>query len=138
VAIVLGVSLAAASVLDVPLRGGTGDRTYRPATLAELRPSYSMAVGQLVVALRDLDLRGASVDVTVSDGVGHIQVLVPRAAQVVAVGHAGAGDVRLFEWDWSGTHLDKRATAPGQEGRGSIVVHARVGAGQVEVLHAEA
>src|SRR5205085_98464 len=38
VAIVLGVATAAASVLDVPLTGEGGDRTYRPTTVAELRP----------------------------------------------------------------------------------------------------
>ena len=46
--------------------------------------------------------------------------------------------VRLFDLTWNGTHIDKSRIANGVEGGGRIVVRARVGAGQVEVLHAAA
>jgi hypothetical protein len=138
VAIMLASSLAVASVIDVPLRGGAGDRTYRPTTLAELRPTYRMAIGELVLDLRALDMQGRTANVLVTDGIGHLQVLVPRSAGVIAMGHAGAGDVRLFEQSWSGVKVDKRQTVAGREGGGRIVVRARVGLGQVEVLHAQA
>jgi phage shock protein PspC (stress-responsive transcriptional regulator) len=138
VAIVLGASLAVASVADVPLRGGTGDRIYRPTSLAELRPTYRMAVGELVLDLRALDLEGRTARVLVTDGIGHLEVLVPRTATVTAIGHAGAGEVRLFDQAWDGVKVDRGRTFPGREGGGRIVVEARVGLGQVEVLHAEA
>jgi phage shock protein PspC (stress-responsive transcriptional regulator) len=138
VAIVLGVALAAASVLDVPIKGESGDRTFRPTTLTDLRPTYRVAVGQLVLDLRDLDLGGRTVSVLATDAIGHLQVLVPRTATVVATGHAGAGDVTLFGQSWDGTHVDKTRTSPGPEGGGRIELTARVGIGQVEVLRAEA
>jgi hypothetical protein len=138
VALVLGVSLAAASVLDVPLRGGTGDRTYRPTSVADVRPTYRMAAGEIVLDLRGLDLQGRTARVLVTNGVGHIQIFVPPTATVVASGHAGAGEVRLLGWSWDGAHVDRRRTATGVEGGGRLIVEARVGLGQVEVLHAQA
>jgi phage shock protein PspC (stress-responsive transcriptional regulator) len=138
VAVVLGLALAAASVLDVPIEGESGDRTYRPTTVADLRPAYRVAAGQLILDLRGLDLGGRTVSVLASDGIGHLEVLVPPAATVVATGHVGAGEVRLFEESWDGTHVDKTRTSPGQDGGGRVVLRARVGIGQVEVIHAEA
>jgi phage shock protein PspC (stress-responsive transcriptional regulator) len=138
VAIVLSGALATAAFVDVPLAGGVGDRAYRPLTLAELRPTYRLAVGELRLDLSDLDLAGRTTSVLVTNGIGHLRVTVPSSARVTVVGHAGVGEVDLLDGTWNGTHVDERVVAGGQEGSGHIMLRVRVGIGQVEVQRAAA
>src|SRR3954451_6003345 len=49
--VVLVMPLAVVSAADIDLTGGVGERTYRPSTVAELRPQYKLGVGEM-----DLDL----------------------------------------------------------------------------------
>lgn len=138
VAMLLGLGLGVTSVVDVPLTGEIGDRLYRPASVSEIRSSYRLGIGQIVLDLRKVDLAGRDQSVLVTDGIGHVDVIVPAGVEVVAIGHAGAGDVRLFGSDSDGTHIDRRVVSPGIEGGGRLTVRARVGAGQVEVRRAAA
>ena len=61
--VVLGVLLtllaSAAAVADVPVRGGVGDRTWRPATVSDLHDAYRLGIGQAELDLTRLDLAGA-------------------------------------------------------------------------------
>jgi phage shock protein PspC (stress-responsive transcriptional regulator) len=138
VALVLGAALAVASVADVPLSHGTGERIHRPVSLAALRPTYRLGIGHLVVDLRNIDFNGETRSLLATDGIGELEVIVPSSVEVVAAGHVGAGDVRLFGTNWDGTHVDGRVTSAGQEGGGRLVVRARVGIGQVRVNRAAA
>ena len=55
-ALVLVLPLAIVAAADIRVDGGIGERHYRPATVHELRPSYELGMGELVVDLRDVDL----------------------------------------------------------------------------------
>lgn len=138
VAMVLGFGLCVASVIDVPVTGEIGTRRYRPAALSEMRDTYRLGIGEIIVDLRDVDLAGRNESVLVTDGIGHLVVIMPDGPEVVVLGHAGAGDLRLFDKESDGTHVNRRVVSPGREGAGSLTVRARVGAGQVEVRRAAA
>src|SRR5204863_7916588 len=80
--IVLGVLLtllvSAAAVADIPVRGGVGDRTWRPATVSDLHDPYRLGVGQSELDLTQLDLATAGrTRVEIRQGVGHLLVIVP-------------------------------------------------------------
>ena len=94
--IVLAFVVAGFGVIDVPLRGGIGDPTYRPHRLAAVDGSYELAIGKMVVDLRDVDFSGHHRSVHASVGVGDLDVLVPEGVRVVVDGHAGAGSVSVF------------------------------------------
>ncbi len=55
IAIVLSGALFVASVIDVPLKGGAGERLFRPTTVSDLRSPYRLAAGEL-----NLDLRAST------------------------------------------------------------------------------
>ena len=138
VALVLTAALATASLVDVPFRGGVGERTYHPLTLAELRSPYRLGMGEMLLDLSDLDLSGRTTTVVVSAGIGHVQVIVPDSVPVVVSGHAGLGEVQIFGSSSEGRAVNRRVASGGGEGSGRLVLRARVGIGQVEVLRAAA
>ena len=55
-ALVLVLPLAIVAAADIRVDGGVGERQYRPASVAELRPEYQLGMGELVVDMRDVDL----------------------------------------------------------------------------------
>ena len=140
VAILLALGLGVAAAVDVPLRGGTGERDYRPATVADVRTPYRLAIGELTLDLSGLaiDTGSSATPVVASVGVGHLVVIVPRSAEVVVTAHAGLGELDIDGRHWEGTDVDERITLDGVEGGGRIVLRAEVGIGQVEVRRASA
>ena len=64
-AMVLVLPLAVVSAADLDLRGGVGQREYRPTSVADLRPEYRLGMGQIDLDLRNIELpagRDASVN----------------------------------------------------------------------------
>ena len=84
--------LLAASLIDVPLQGGFGDRFDRPATVADVQTTYHLLSGQQVLDLRAVPLDGAVLRITATVGAGRMVVLVPRTVSVQVHGRAGAGE----------------------------------------------
>jgi hypothetical protein len=138
VGLVLATGLAVTSVIDVPLRGGTGDRLFRPTTAADLESPYRLAAGKLVLDLSGLDLGGGAATVVSSVATGELDVVVPDAAAVAVDAHVGAGNVELFRRMSGGFDIDRRRDVPGAEGAGRLVLRLRAGVGQVTVHRASA
>lgn len=138
VAIVLSGALFVATLLDVPFKGGAGERLYVPASVAELRSPYRLMAGELRLDLRRVDLAGRTVPVVVSMAAGNIVVTVPAGLAVEVDAHIGAGDMDVFGRDWEGIGIDERIVVAGREGAGRLVLDARVGLGQLEVRRAAA
>lgn len=139
--VVAPVLVAAAGALafqasDVDLSGGVGERTYRPATAADLRDRYRLGVGELGIDLRDTALPRGRTVIRARVGIGDLGVRVPRDATVRVVGHAGAGEVRLLGQSHDGTSVDGRASAAGPRER-TVVIEARVGFGAIDVVAAD-
>ena len=87
--VTLGVvlSIALVAVSAEPWRAvddGMGDRTYRPADAAAVRPVYDQGIGNTTLDLTDIDLSRLDGPVTtrIDGGVGDVEVLVPRSADV--------------------------------------------------------
>jgi hypothetical protein len=133
IGILLLLATIPASVIDVPITGGVGNRTYQPTSVTQVRSSYELGIGELDLDLRNLVLDGETVEIHARVGIGRLDIHVPSTARVEVDAHAGAGQLSLFgntfdnNWPVNATY-----TAPGT-GSGAIVLDAEVGAGQVQV-----
>src|SRR6478735_4118102 len=89
VALAIGGGVAAAANLD--FRGGIGERTYNPTSVASIpADGYRLGVGRLVVDLRDLNWQQHRVvDLSTSLGAGQSNVFVPKRVCEVATTHVG-------------------------------------------------
>ncbi|HZD81179.1 MAG TPA: LiaF domain-containing protein, partial [Actinomycetota bacterium] len=132
--IVLTLILLAGTVVDVPFRGGVGDRTYRPSTVAD--HTYELAVGKLTI-----DLSRSGVPVAVPDhvvirahvGVGQLVVVVPaRFGSVDVRARAGIGQTDLFGQTQDGFGVEDRSPVTNDAGP-LLRMDLSVGIGRVEV-----
>jgi Ca2+/Na+ antiporter len=138
VALVLVAAAVFAAVVHVHVGRGIGERTYNVAGVQDLRDTYRLGIGRLTLDLGDVQLLAGETRVAARVDVGELDVIVPATAGVTVHGHAGMGEVHLFGLISSGTDVDRRAVRPGTESGGRLVLTARVGIGQVEVLRAPA
>jgi phage shock protein PspC (stress-responsive transcriptional regulator)/predicted membrane protein len=138
--ILVGLLLLAATgisnTIDVPLRGGIGDRTYRPIHAAELQDRYQLGIGKLEIDLRNVPLDGRTTVVDAQNGIGELLVLVPSSVRVEVHAHAGAGSVRVFGREAGGWPENDERAIDGT-GSGVLQLNLRVGAGEVNVRRFE-
>jgi phage shock protein PspC (stress-responsive transcriptional regulator) len=129
----LGAGTAvAAGVEDVG--GSTGERFYRPATAADIRPHYELGAGHLVIDLRDIELSGEH-RIDVDLGAGHVQVLVPEGVCVASDLHAGMGGLELFDSTTGGIDADRVEDGRAPAGTPRVFVRGDVGMGYFEIDH---
>ena len=133
--VVLAIALALAAAVDVPLRGGMGNRSYAPTSAADIPTTYRLAIGHQMIDLTGLDLAGKKVQVTSSVGIGEVEVQVPSNVRVVAHGRTGTGDVNINGDNNGGSHVDRTLVLPaiGTAVGGEIDLDLRVGIGRVFV-----
>ncbi len=129
----LGTGVAAAADLD--LSGGAGERTYRPSAAADLRSSYELGAGRLVVDLRDTALPPGDVPLAVRVGLGQARIIVPRNACVAARGQVGAGAIEVLGRDSGGVDVDWQDEPAAAPGRTRVVVDGEVGMGVLQVSY---
>jgi phage shock protein PspC (stress-responsive transcriptional regulator) len=137
-ALALAIPAGVVAAAGVDLKGGAGERTYRPATTGDVRPgTYRLGTGELVVDLRNTDWpRGAQVDLNVKVGAGHALVLVPSDVCVQSRTHVGLGYVNVLGDDSGGADVDdERGTLLRSPGGRRLLVNADMGIGAIEVLH---
>jgi PGF-CTERM protein len=139
--VVLGVLLtllvSAAAVADIPVRGGAGDRTWRPAAVSDLRATYRLGVGQSELDLTRPDFTSAGrTRVEVRQGIGDMLVIVPDGVVVRVDADANAGELRLPDREpVHGTDLSERVVLPEGSAPSAavLVVDAQLGVGSLEV-----
>jgi phage shock protein PspC (stress-responsive transcriptional regulator) len=136
-ALSVALPLALVSASDLDMSGGTGNREYRPADAASLRPSYKLGVGRLVVDLRKAALPAGDLPLKVDVGVGQALVLVPDNVCVATRSSAGVGDLFVMGRESSGIDVDRLDEARAPAGTTRVVLDAHVGVGAVEVGHQE-
>lgn len=124
----------------ISLRGGIGDRSYTPERAVEVRDEYRLGVGSLRLDLSDVDLSGQLKRVTLSSGVGDLEVIVPADADVSVDARAGVGEVKVFGRTENGTspRIERVDSGPGGDGRIDLVLDIDVNAGAVVVSRAQA
>lgn len=136
--IVLSFSLLAS--LNAPwdeVSGGVGNRTWAPATAEDVRPVYDAGMGDVELDLSRIDVGDLDgpVRTRVDAGVGNLEVLLPRDADVQIEVDAGIGNVDVLDDESA-----DRGVYPG-EGTGSwvddgdpeIVLTIDAGLGNLEV-----
>lgn len=127
-------ALAVSLVVRVPLFAGVGDRAVHPAALAGVDKRYTLGIGNLDVNLSEVRFPVGETRVKATLGVGDLTVRVPADATVEVDARAGAGEVTLFGRANDGTSVHDRATDVGGSPGRVLVLDARVGLGQVEVV----
>ena len=95
--VLLTAALAVVSTVDVP-DGEVGDRTYRPATAAAVQRDYDHTAGDFILDLSEVDVADLDGPVVtkIDHGLGDIEVVVPRSADVEITVEVGVGEIDLF------------------------------------------
>jgi len=138
--ITLGVllSLALAIAAAEPTAGDSvGDRTYRPQTVADVREVYEGGMGDLTVDLSDvpMDDLDEALSVQVNHGVGDVEIVVPRSADVRITAEQGLGELEVFGADSADEGLYAGTGSRPWTGDGDPEIELMVhnGVGEVEV-----
>jgi phage shock protein PspC (stress-responsive transcriptional regulator) len=124
-------------------------RTWRPATVADVRPLYQLGAGEAALDLSGLKPGGKVVSTRAEIGAGQMKVTVPKDVTVTIRIQVGLGDIQLpgdkagnDGKDGSGKDLDVQpdldrkvtlAPAGGVKSAGTLRLDLRVGVGQVTV-----
>lgn len=96
--------------------GGIGERIAQPATVAEVQPTYDLAIGRRVVDLTAVDVPEGGLDLTIDQGLGQVEVVLPADAAVVADVHIDGGEARVLGRVDSGLDVDLTVRDPGTGG----------------------
>ncbi|WP_116041476.1 PspC domain-containing protein [Amycolatopsis palatopharyngis] len=130
---VIGLLLTSAPVDD--FRGGVGELTGAPRTVAELRPVYERGLGNIELDLRNLPDSGA-VSTSVRTGAGNSSVIVPDTADVTFTCENSIGNIECLGLERSGLGNEPvSSTDNGTDGPGglNITLHVQTTTGNVEV-----
>jgi phage shock protein PspC (stress-responsive transcriptional regulator) len=136
--VVLSLALLVASTQPWKnVRGGVGDRTFRPVAESQVRDVYRGGLGDMTVDLTGVDVSNLAAPITtrVEHGVGDLEIRVPRDADVRLDVMSGVGSIDtfgqgsvdngFFPGTGSGSWVD--------DGRAEFVIAVHNGAGDVEV-----
>ncbi|WP_091674003.1 PspC domain-containing protein [Amycolatopsis marina] len=130
---IVGLLLTSAPVND--FRGGVGELTEAPRTIAAVQPVYERSLGNIDLDLRNLPDNGA-VSTVVRTGAGNSSVLVPETADVTFTCENGIGNIECLGLQRSGVGNDPvTGTDVGSDGPGglNISLHVQTTTGNVEV-----
>jgi cell wall-active antibiotic response 4TMS protein YvqF len=129
--VVLAVAVATDWDLDVPLAGGVGDRTERPATPADLT-EYELGAGDFLLDLQRLQVPPGTTTVEARVGVGELVVEVPDGVTVRVLASSGLGEIQVLGEQDNGfaNRVDTTVEAGGDR---RLELDLRVGIGQVRV-----
>ena len=132
-ALALALSAGAVAAGNVDIRGGSGERIYRPAAATELRPFYRLGIGHLRLDLRDAHLGPGDHHVRLKLGVGQAEVLVPAGVCVSSTAHVAAGATTVFGRTTGGSYHDWQEIRRAAPGAPHLTVDADVGFGQLRI-----
>jgi hypothetical protein len=129
--VVLSLAVAVDWDVDVPVTGGVGDRTEQPRTPGDLT-TYELAVGNLEVDLRQLQVPPGTTAVEARVGVGQLVVHLPGGVTVDVMARSGLGEVQVLGEQEGGLGSRIDTVAGAGSGR-TLRLDLRVGLGQVQV-----
>jgi phage shock protein PspC (stress-responsive transcriptional regulator) len=140
ISLAVAVILVLGAAVPHPLAGGAGERTWHPATLADLRPSYRLGLGRAVLDLGDLQVPNppstpAPRVVRASVGTGDLDVTVPPDVAVSVRQRTVIGGAEAFGNRQGGFSVDRTSVDPGGVAP-ALDLDLRVGIGTIEVRRA--
>jgi phage shock protein PspC (stress-responsive transcriptional regulator)/predicted membrane protein len=135
---VLVVATTAAGVTHIGLRGGVGDRTWAPRSVAAVHDTYRLGVGQARLDLSHVTFApGDTVDVQFRQGIGDLLIVLPADVPADVVTDVNLGSIRLPRGaQQGGTSLHRRYVAPRDGTAPVITIDAELGVGSLEVRRA--
>jgi phage shock protein PspC (stress-responsive transcriptional regulator) len=134
-ALALALPAGVVSAANVNVDGGVGEREYRPVTAAQVRDTYRLGVGRLVVDLRGAKLPDGDRRMHVDLGVGQAVLVVPRDVCVTTAAKVGAGQVAVFDRSSGGMDVDWQDEREALPGTTRLVVDGDVGVGELDVTY---
>ena len=128
--------LLIASVIRVPFSGEFGEKSFRPASVVDLRDEYRLGAGDLRIDLSNIDVAGATIGFEATVGAGRLTVIVPAGPAVAVDARVGFGELEVLGFVTDG--VGREITIPPQPGAAGLLdIAVEVGFGQVQVLRAE-
>jgi len=134
-ALALALPAGVVSAANVNVDGGVGDREYRPLAAAQVRDTYRLGVGRLVVDLRDVDLPAGDRPLHVDLGVGQAVLVVPRDVCVTTDARLGAGQANVFARGSGGVDVDWQDEREAPAGTTRLVLDGDIGVGELDVTY---
>jgi hypothetical protein len=131
--VALALSAGTVSAAGIDLDGGVGERDYRPASALDLRDTYELGMGELIVDLRQTDLPPGDVPLEVDLGVGEARVIVPEDVCVATDAKVGIGEVRSFQQHNEGVNVDYDDLPDAAPSTTRLLVKADVGVGSLRI-----
>jgi phage shock protein PspC (stress-responsive transcriptional regulator) len=132
-AVTLAISAGAVSAAGIDLDGGVGERDYRPSSAADLRDTYQLGMGELVVDLRQTDLPSGDVPLGIDLGIGDARLIVPDDVCVATDAQVGIGEVRTFDRHNEGVDVDVEDLPDASADATRLLVKAEVGVGSLRI-----
>jgi phage shock protein PspC (stress-responsive transcriptional regulator) len=140
VGILLVPFVLAASLIDVPLTGGVGTRSYAPVASTDVRSEYRLAAGQLDLNLMNAALGAGTRTVTASVALGQLTVEVPTDVLLTIRAAVGAGSIRVrsdvpsaADRSIGGVKLQLDESAGPSTASSALVLNVESGYGEVDV-----
>lgn len=130
VGIVLAPWLVLSPLAELDLNSGIGQRRVAAESIADIDNSYELAIGELLIDLRDVDFAGETVELEASVGIGSLRIIVPDEVGVELDGAVGIGDARAFGASRSGF---ARELDVSRAGTGTLVIDAETLIGELRV-----
>jgi len=136
-ALAIALPAGAVSAANLDVKGGYGEKTYRPSTAATVRDSYRLGAGHLVVDLRGAHLTPGDHHLRLDLGVGGAELLVPPNVCVSTDNHGGIGGTSVFNHNGGGIDTEWTDERSAPEGTPRIVLDGDIGIGALIVHHNE-
>ena len=130
--LLVGAAVVAAT-FNVHLGNGVGDRTYVVGGTQDLRGSYKLGIGEMILDLRNVPFTKAETHVKARVDIGSLRVIVPRNVALGVRGDAQLGEVHILGRSDDGRNA---TTSIAQTGKHVLVLDTHVGVGQVRVTRA--
>ena len=137
--VVLGTILALITLITATapfegFQGGIGDRTIELATVDDIAADYNLAMGKLVIDLRQIDDLRAGTTLEASVGMGDLIVRIPEGTEMTVNARVGAGQLEILDRFSDGIGISETYRSPGlSEGAESLVLDLEMFTGHVEV-----
>jgi hypothetical protein len=108
------VPLAAVTALAgaVPVQGGLAERVFQPANPAQVRSSYRLAGGEMILDLSKVSFGPGAPPVEASVAGGRLLVVLPDEVAAAVRGRVGVGSLDLLGHVDSGTQVDSTVALP--------------------------
>ncbi len=128
----LTLALGFFTAVDVPLSAGFGERTFRPERVSEVRHSYRLFAGEMLLDLSTVDFPEGTTAIDVDIAFGELEVVTPHRSAVVVSAKADAGELRVLGDTEDGVGAETTRRTRGRDGS-TIRLDLHVIGGEIEV-----